>query len=126
MIQLFVQALFSGIITIVFNFLVVGGTVVDPFVFTPNVLLILAVVAMGVISNAVCWTVRTSAMKHVSASVVAVIMPLSAVITSVFAVLIGQDQLTSTLVIGAILGIVAGILCSVGDIKESQKKTLQE
>ena len=122
MIQLFVQALFSALLSIVFNFLVVGGNIVDPFVFTPNILLILAIVAMGILSNAVCWTVRTSAMKHVSANVVAVIMPLSAVITGLVAVMIGQDKPTLTLLIGALLGVVAGIICSIGDTKESRKK----
>ena len=115
MIQLFVQTAFSLILAVVFNFLSIGGELVDPFVFTPNLLLILAVVAIGVLSNAVCWTVRTEAMKHVSANVVAVIMPFSAVVTGIFSVVIGQDEPTSTLLIGAILGLAAGFLSAIGD-----------
>ena len=123
MIQLFIQAIFSAMLAVVFNFISIGGKVVDPFVFTPNVVLVLVLVLMGVLSNAVCWTVRTSAMKHVSASVVAVIMPLSAVVTGFFAIMIGQDEPTMTLFIGALLGVVASILCSIGDLKESQNKS---
>ena len=119
MIQLFIQAIFSGISAIVFNFLEIGGAVVDPFVFTPDILLILAVIGIGVLSNAVCWTVRTLAMKHVSPSVVAVISPFSAVVTGVAAVMVGQDQLSPSLIIGAILGLVASLASSIGDLKES-------
>lgn len=115
MIQLFVQTAFSVVLAVVFNFLAIGGEIVDPFVFTPDPLLILAVIATGILSNAVCWTVRTSAMKHVSANVVAVIMPFSAVITGIFAVIVGQDEPTYTLLVGATLGLAAGFLSAVGD-----------
>jgi len=121
MIQLFVQAAFSVVLAAVFHFLPVGGAPVDPFVFTPNPLLILAVVLTGILTNAVCWTVRTSAMKYVSANVVAVMMPFSAVITGVFAVIIGQDSLTRELLVGAVLGLAAGFLSAAGDIKDKEK-----
>lgn len=122
MIQLFVQAAFSAVLAVVFNFLHIGGEAVDPFVFTPDILLILAVVGIGILTNSVCWTVRTAAMKHVSASVVAVIMPFSAAITGIFAVIIGQDEPSYTLLIGALIGLAAGILSAVGDTKDGGKE----
>ena len=121
MIQLFIQALFSGISAIVFNFLEIGGAVVDPFVFTPDILLILALLGVGILSNAVCWTVRTLSMRYVSPSVVAVICPFSAVVTGVAAVIVGQDRISISLVIGAILGIIASLASSLGDIMEAKK-----
>ena len=121
MIQLFVQAIISALMAIAFNFINVGGAPIDPFVFTPDVWLILAIVGVGILTNSVCWTIRTTSMKYVSANVVAVIMPLSAVITGVFSVIIGQDELTVTLVLGAVLGLVASLMSSAGDIIERKK-----
>ena len=122
MIQLFVQAILSAIMAVAFNFINIGGKPVDPFVFTPNAWLILAIVGIGIISSALCWTIRTSAMKYVSANVVAVIMPFSAVITGVFALILGQDEPSITLLIGAILGLAASFLSSAGDIIENKRQ----
>lgn len=121
MIQLFVQAILSAIMAVAFNFISIGEGPIDPFVFTPNMWLILAIVAIGIVSSALCWTVRTSAMKYVSANVVAVIMPFSAVVTGVFAIILGQDTPSLTLLVGAILGLVASFLSSAGDILENKK-----
>jgi drug/metabolite transporter (DMT)-like permease len=60
-------------------------------------------------------------MKYVSATVVAVFMPFSAVITGVIAVIIGQDAPTLSLLFGALLGIIASLMSSFGDIIESKK-----
>ena len=66
-----------------------------------------------------CWTVRTSAMKYVSPSAVAVIMPFSAVVTGIVAVILGMDTVSRTLIVGAILGLAAALMSSLGDLKES-------
>jgi len=121
MLQLFVQAISSALMALLFHFVPIGGTPIDPFVFTPNLLLILGVFALGILTNAVCWTLRTSAMKFVSPSVVAVIMPFSAVVTGVVAVILGMDTVSWTLIVGAILGLAAALMSSFGDLKESQK-----
>ena len=119
MIQLFTQSLFAAGMTEAFHFIHIGSAPIDTFVFTPNLWLIFAIIGIGIVTNAVCWTIRTAAMKYVSPTVVAVIMPLSAVATSLFAVMIGQDTLSPSLVIGATLGIVAGITSGIGDLKKS-------
>ena len=121
MIQLFVQAVMSLLCTVAFNFICIGTSPIDTFVFSSSVWLTLAVVAIGIISNALCWTMRTSAMKYVSANVVAVFMPFSAVITGIIAVLIGQDKPTLSLMLGALLGIVASLMSSIADILENKK-----
>ena len=121
MIQLFVQAILSLLMAIAFHYLMIGGSPVDRFVFTFDPWMILALIAIGIVSNAVCWTIRTTAMRYVSATVVAVIMPFSAVITGIIAVLNGQDQPTWSLLIGAFLGIAASLLSSFGDIKEQNR-----
>ena len=120
MIQLFVQAAVSAIIAVAFNFITYGGEPMDKIVFTPDVWLILGLIGIGIITNAVCWTIRTTAMKYVSANVVAVIMPFSAVITGIVSVILGMDSLSSTLLIGAALGLVASFMSSAGDILENK------
>lgn len=121
MIQLFVQAILSALMAVAFNFMSIGGEPIDPFVFTPNVWLILAIIGIGILTNSVCWTVRTTAMKYVSANVVAVIMPFSAVVTGVFAIIIGQDEPSASLLIGGILGLAASFMSSAGDILENKR-----
>ena len=124
MIQLFIQAILSAVMAIAFNFIAIGEEPIDAFVFTPDVWLILAIVGIGIVTNAVCWTIRTTAMKYVSANVVAVIMPFSAVITGVFALVLGQDEPSVSLLIGAILGLLASFMSSASDIMENKKLAL--
>ena len=118
MIQLFTQSFFSLGMAVAFGVIRIGGAPIDAFVFTPNMWLIAALAGIGIMTNAVCWTVRTAAMKHVSPTVVAVIMPLSAVVTSLFAVIMGQDTFSLSLLIGAVLGIAASIVSGIGDVEK--------
>ena len=122
MIQLFVQSVFSGIVAVAFNFIRFGGEPMDKLVFTPNLLVFLGIIGIGVLSNAVCWTVRTTAMKYVSANVVAVIMPFSAVVTAVVSISLGMDTVSSSLIIGASLGLAASFISSASDISENKKE----
>lgn len=121
MIQLFVQAIVSIIVAISFNFITFDGAPMDKIVFTPDIWLILGAIGIGVLTNAVCWTVRTVSMKYVSPSVVAVIMPFSAVVTGIVAVILGMDSISYTLVIGAILGLVASLISSISDVMENKR-----
>lgn len=122
MIQLFVQAITSTLVAVAFNFITFNGEPMDKIVFTPDVWLILGAIGIGILTNAVCWTIRTVAMKYVSANVVAVIMPFSAVVTGVVSVIIGMDTLSYTLIVGAVLGLVASFMSSASDIMENNKK----
>jgi drug/metabolite transporter (DMT)-like permease len=126
MIQLFVQGLSSVLMAILLHFVPFGGTRIDPFVFTPRLWPILAVMGVGIVTNAVCWTLRTSSMKYVSPSAVAVIMPFSAVVTGILSVILGMDRISWTLVVGAILGLGAALLSSFGDLKESKAQAEKE
>lgn len=73
------------------------------------------------LSSTFCWVLRTNCMKRVDASVVAVIMPFSAVVTGIASVLAGLDTLSVNLVLGAGLGLVAVFLSGYGDIRESKR-----
>ncbi len=126
MIQLFVQAITSAIVAVAFNFITYGGEPMDKIVFTPDPWLILALVGIGILTNSICWTIRTTAMKYVSPNVVAIIMPFSAVVTGVVSVILGMDSLSSTLLIGAALGLIASFMSSAGDILENKKAESEE
>ena len=76
---------------------------------------VLFLILVTVISSALCWTIRTNAMKHVDASVVSVIMPFSAVITGVVSVIFGIDTLNFNLVAGGLLGVAAVIISGADD-----------
>ena len=83
------------------------------FSFKPEDIIFLVTVALVV--SAFCWIIRTYSMKYIDACVVAVIMPFSAVITSVLSVLTGNDTLNFNLVMGGILGLVAIFLSGIED-----------
>lgn len=76
---------------------------------------ILLLILVTVISSALCWTIRTNAMKYVDASVVSVIMPFSAVVTGIVSVIFGIDTLSFNLVAGGLLGVAAVIISGADD-----------
>lgn len=87
-------------------------TGIEPIKFPVTPHLIAIIILVTAISSALCWTIRTNAMKHVSASAVAVIMPFSAVITTVASVIMGTDTLSSAIIVGGIMIVAAIILSS--------------
>lgn len=122
MIQLFVKTVLSLVMTVMFNYICIGSSPIDAIVFDFDISLLLALIGLGVVSNAVCWTIRTSSMKYISPNAVSVIMPFSSAVTGLFAIIIGQDQFTLTLLIGGILGLAASFMSASSDIAERKRK----
>ena len=110
MIQMCVQTVLAFAMAFSFNAIAVGGSAMETLVFSWNVTPILAIVGLALISNTLCWLVRTNSLKKIDASVVAVIMPFSAVVTGMISVIMGTDVLSWNLVVGAILGVASAIL----------------
>ncbi len=96
---------------------------IEKIVFSAKPQHIIFAAAVAIVSSALCWTIRTNAMKHINASTVAIIMPFSAVITGVVSVLIGTDELNVNLIVGAILGFAAIVMSSFDDIFKRNIKT---
>ena len=122
MIQMGVSAIMSAVSSIVFNFVKINGAILEPFKFTFEWKIFLLKCLVTLISSSLCWLIRTWAMKRVSPNVVAVMMPMSSVITAVLSVIVGNDLLTTGLVVGGALGLSATILSEFGD-KPKEKKT---
>ncbi len=75
--------------------------------FEPRHLLFLA--AVSLVCSALCLTLRTNSLKHIKASTVAVIMPFSAVITSIISIISGNDKISANLIRGGVLCVAAVI-----------------
>lgn len=121
MLQMVTEMVVSFVGAIAFH-----ATRIEPIRFSFDWRLILANVAVIFISSTVCWLIRTNAMKHVDATVVAVMMPFSSVVTTVLSVVAGSDTLTWNLVIGVVLGLAAIILSGFGDRQGQIQKSASQ
>lgn len=116
-----VESVLSLIASFAFNFITVNGVPIETIRFSWDPLLLLSRIAVILVSSTLCWVIRTNSMKYVDATVVAVMMPFSSVIAGILSVLVGMDVLTINLVIGAILGFAAMIICAFGDMMSDKK-----
>ncbi len=128
-IQMGVLTIISAISAIVLQFIPTqdGGAFEEiKFSFNPPILVLAAIHA--IVISVVCWVIRTSSMKYVDASAVAVIMPFSAVVTGIISLMLGKDSLSLTFILGALCGLGAVFLSSVGDSIEEKRhvKTKQK
>lgn len=125
MIQMFVTSIISFATSFGLNAITVNGAPIEQLKFTWSFLPIAGLILFGLLTNAFCWIVRTSAMKHIDATVVAVIMPFSAVITAVVSVIFGQDTLSLNLIFGGLLCLMAAILSGFADTIDVRKHKIR-
>ena len=111
-IQMFTEVIVSFVGVIIFDV-----TEIEKIVFDFDWRLILANIVIVFISSTICWLIRTNAMKVVDATVVAIMMPFSSVVTAIVSTLTGNDTLTVNLIVGVTLGLIAIILSGLGDHK---------
>ena len=116
-IHMIVSTVTSVITTFLLHFITFNGAPISPMYFEWNVPILIWIVAIALLSNTLCWIVRTNVMKHLDATVVAVMMPFSAVITGVLSILLGLDTLTPALGFGALAVLIATILSGLGDLR---------
>lgn len=122
MIQMWVQTLLAVLMAISFNVISVGGAVMEKLVWTWDVRAVLLIIGLALVVNTLCWVVRTNLMKKIDASVVATVMPFTAVVASVASVTLGMEMLTWNLCVGGALVMAAAILSGVGDALENRKR----
>ena len=113
-IQMLVLAIMSFIYASIFE---------RPLLFSWNVGNVFIVLFLAIFCTAGCWIVRAYAVREVSATTIAVMNPMSAVIATIIAISIGQDRFTFNLLVGAIIIVFAILLSSLSQVKkESQNK----
>ena len=120
MIQMWVNVAVSGVAAIALDRITVNGQPIERFAFSfdPVKLVTLAVLVLAI--GTFGWIVRTEALKYVNASVVAVVMPFSSVVTGGVAVAVGKDTFGLPLLFGGLIILFSSILSSVADIRESR------
>ena len=118
LLHMIVHVIVSLVTAISLNFIEIGGQPIEPIRFEWNFGMIAIIAALAILSNTVCWTLRTDAMKHIDATIVAVMMPFSAVVTGLVSVALGLDSLSVNFVIGGIIVLAASILSGLGDLKK--------
>ena len=123
MIQMWIQAIVSFVIAVCLQYVKIDGAPIEPMLFSWNIKHVLGLLALALGSSTLCWLIRTNVMKYIDASAVAVIMPFSAVVTGVLSVILGTDNLTLNLVLGASIGFIAAILSGIADVMDARKKT---
>ena len=122
MIQMWVNVAVSGVAAFALNAIKVGGEPIERFAFSWEWRHLLLVAVLVLAISTFGWIVRTDALKYVNASVVAVIMPFSSVVTGIVAVLVGKDSFALPLLFGGLIILLASVLSSVADIRESKRK----
>ena len=121
MILLAVSSILGFLVSIAFNYITINGVAIETIKFSWNPVLLFSRIGYVMIAVSLCWIIRTNSMKYIDAAVVAVFMPLSAVVTSFLSILFGMDELSSNLIIGAALGVISMIICSFGDILSAKR-----
>lgn len=119
----FIQLSLLTVISLAYSLIVEGaiqGTLAISFEWQS----VLCILALALISTALCWALRTSCFKHIPVVVVAVVMPFSSVITGVLSVALGMDELTWNLVVGGVVVLAAILVAELGDIFHEKKKNL--
>lgn len=96
------------------------ATGIETILFTLDWKLIAINAVLILVTSTLCWVIRTNAMKKVDATVVAVMMPFSSVITTVSSILLGSDTFSLNLIAGIVLGLAAVILSAFGDHTKKQ------
>ena len=119
MIQMITMAISSAIISLIFNFVTIGGEPIEKVRFTVSLWPLVGVVLMGFMAYAVGWFIRIYALKGIDASVVGVMMPMSSLVTVIFSSIMGTDVLSPKLVIGGALVICASIISNISGAKKS-------
>ena len=91
--------------------------------YFPNILI---VIFLGVGCTALCWLMRTDAIKNVSAVTCAVIMPMAAVLATLFSIMFRIEQFSWNVVVGGLIITLAIIISGVYDAKMEKRQLEQE
>ena len=124
-IQLAISSILSLITAISLNYISINGTPIEPIRFSFDLLLLAISVIVAVIAGAICWALRTIALKHVDINVYTIMLSISAIVTTIISIMVGTDKISADLIIGAVLIILAVVVSGLGDIIRDKRKKLE-
>ena len=93
-----------------------------PLLFSWDIKNIFIVLFLAIFCTALCWIVRAFAVRHVSATTIAVMNPMSAVIATSISLALGQETFNFNLLVGALIIIASILLSSLGQVHIDKKK----
>ncbi len=123
MIQIWMNAVVSGVAIIALDRITVNGAPIEAIVFSLDWKYLLSIAGLAILISAFGWIIRTQSLKYVNPSVVAVLMPFSSVVTGVVAVCAGKDKLAYPLLGGGAIILLSSILSSIADVREDNSKS---
>ena len=91
-----------------------------PLLFSWDIKNIFIVLFLAIICTAGCWIVRTNSVKNINATTIAVMNPMSAVIATSIAIIIGQENFNFNLLVGALIIIASILISSFAQIKKDK------
>lgn len=122
---LLVQHITSTVICVISLILLtsikINGVPIEVVKFSWDIKGVIILVSLAIVSDLLCWILRTYSMKFVNPTAVSIIMPFSAVITGVSSVLYGMDELSFNLITGGTISLIAAIISGIADIKYENK-----
>ena len=111
-VYLLVYFLTSLITAVLLNLIKINGEPLENIRFSLSAIHLIPALLFGIVSIGLCWLLRTAAIKHVGSVTVAVVSPVSAVITGVISLTMGKDNLSFGFIIGAFLILVSATVSS--------------
>ena len=117
MIHMVIQFISCTAMAFILNSVTIAGTVAEPLKLEFGIVPVVTLLFSALVATTLGWIIRINVIKHVDATIVAVMMPLSAVVTGVVSVFAGTDILTANLLVGGILVVSASIISNLGNRK---------
>ena len=124
LIHMGVSLVVSTISMVVLNAVNINGAPITPIYFSLKTLPVIFILAL--VSNVLCWIMRNNSMKKINTSTVAVIMPFSAVVASVFSIIVGTDVFSLNLLFGGLIIFASILLSSLADARETKLSKIKK
>lgn len=112
----------SALMAVALNLISLDGVPMERAVITWDLPVLLLAIVFGLVDVALCWLLRTDAIRHIDPVTVATVSPFSAVITGVVSVMVGIDSLTPNLVIGGTIIFISATVPDVVSALAARKK----
>ena len=118
-----VQVVTGTAVAIALNFIKIGDAPIEQFRISFEILPIVVIILMGLVASALGWLIRINVLKKIDPTVVGVMMPMSSVVTGFVSVLAGLDVISTSLVIGGMLGVSASLVSNIsGNANKNSRK----